>query len=133
MRRFLSFALLLCLLLPAAAQQEELTNLSLSIKDRLLYLKQESAVMKTQLETLSKNLKASETERKALMEQSTKLSNSLMNINKQLSDCYNKIERDKVVIKILLYILVIRTIAMIAGYVLYAKGIKLPRWLDILL
>jgi hypothetical protein len=30
-------------------------------------------------------------------------------------------------------IVVIRILAMVAGYIIYAKGIKLPRWLDILL
>jgi hypothetical protein len=30
-------------------------------------------------------------------------------------------------------ILLIRVVSMIVGYVLYAKGVKLPRWLDILL
>jgi hypothetical protein len=30
-------------------------------------------------------------------------------------------------------ILLLRLISMVVGYILYAKGIKLPRWLDILL
>jgi uncharacterized membrane protein YpjA len=34
---------------------------------------------------------------------------------------------------VLATILLIRFIGMIAGYILYAKGVKLPRWLDILL
>jgi hypothetical protein len=34
---------------------------------------------------------------------------------------------------ILLAVVVLRIVAMIVGYILYAKGIKLPRWVDILL
>jgi hypothetical protein len=30
-------------------------------------------------------------------------------------------------------ILAVRVVTMILGYILYAKGIRLPRWLDILL
>jgi uncharacterized membrane protein YpjA len=37
------------------------------------------------------------------------------------------------VVLVLALILVIRLAGMIAGYILYAKGVKLPRWLDILL
>jgi uncharacterized membrane protein YpjA len=37
------------------------------------------------------------------------------------------------VVLVLAIILVIRLAGMVTGYILYAKGIKLPRWLDILL
>ena len=42
------------------------------------------------------------------------------------------VEQLKVLI-ILLSAIVVRSLAMVVGYILYAKGIKIPRWLDILL
>lgn len=36
-------------------------------------------------------------------------------------------------LSIMLVVLALRMAGMVAGYILYAKGIKLPRWLDILL
>jgi hypothetical protein len=34
---------------------------------------------------------------------------------------------------ILIGILLLRTVAMVVGFILYIKGIQLPRWLDIFL
>ena len=62
------------------------------------------------------------------------------NINAELNNCYETITRYETKLKglikivtILLSVIVIRLLGMVAGYILYAKGIKLPRWLDILL
>lgn len=55
----------------------------------------------------------------------------------QLLRDYNTLRNElKSLIKvliILLSIMAIRSLAMVVGYILYAKGIKVPRWLDILL
>lgn len=121
-------------------QEAELSQLSSSIKDRLINLKVESEVMKQQLNTLSENLKMSQQEQKKWEEQSMSLSNSLTAINEQLNESYVLIEQQKVQLKtrlkivtVLAIILGTRILAMGLGFILYAKGIKLPRWLDILL
>ena len=57
----------------------------------------------------------------------------IMSINEQLNNCYSRIERLLFILKILVTILVIRIAGMLCGYWLYYKGVKLPRWLDILL
>ena len=123
-----------------APAQEELTQLSSSIKDRLMTLKTESEVMKQQLSTLSESLKLSQEEQAKWEAQSTSLSNSLTSINEQLNESYTIIEQQKAKLSVrlkivltLVIVLVVRTLAMIAGFILYAKGVKLPRWLDILL
>lgn len=37
------------------------------------------------------------------------------------------------VVVVLGIVLVVRYVGMVVGFVLYAKGVRLPRWLDILL
>lgn len=139
-RKVYAFCLLLVCYLCPAQVHEELTAISSSIKDKLLYLKQESNSMKTQLEMLSKSLEQSENEQKILMEQLTSSSASLMTINEQLNDCLSTIEKQEQklrtkskCINVLFTIIIIRIILMIIGYILYIKGVSLPRWLDILL
>lgn len=134
----LSFVLFFCS--SAVPQPQELTNLSSSITDKLQYLKQEISYTNQQLEIVLAKLQLSEKEQEILKQQLTKSSESLIAINEQLNDCYNTITIQKQKLKvrltislILLIILIIRTIGMIVGFILYAKGIKLPRWLDILL
>lgn len=134
----LSFVLFFCS--SAVPQPQELTNLSSSITDKLQYLKQEISYTNQQLETVLAKLQLSEKEQEILKQQLTKSSESLIAINEQLNDCYNTITIQKQKLKvrltislILLIILIIRTIGMIVGFILYTKGIKLPRWLDILL
>lgn len=144
----LSYILLSHVFSQDASQQEyQLTKTSYIISEKLVNLKQQSDSMSRELqlltnrlETTSNLLKISESERKQLELQSTNLSNSLQNINAELNSCYETITRYetklKILIKvvtILLSVIAIRLLGMVAGYILYAKGIKLPRWLDILL
>lgn len=148
MRKLLFVFVVLCCY-SAAAQQTEpsLTALSSSIADNLQYLKTESRNMVNQLQTYelalqqsTKRLEEFEKERQALVSQSKTLSSYLMNINEQLNDCYKtmtiyetKLQQRMRIIVALLTILSIRFVLVIIGFVLYAKGIVLPRWVDILL
>jgi hypothetical protein len=57
-----------------------------------------------------------------------------------LNGCYDTIlrQQQRLIIKnkvltVLIVLVGLRLIAMIIGFILYAKGFKLPRWLDILL
>ena len=135
---------LACLCSQDAPQQEEpeqeLQILSSTIRDRLQSLKQESLYMKEQLETLSKSLETSQAEQAALTERLMSSSASLTSISEELTSCYDSIERleSKVrsrgrIVLALGIVFGAMILAKIAGYVLYAKGIKVPRWLDILL
>lgn len=148
MRKLLFVFVVLCCY-SAAAQQTEpsLTALSSSIADNLQYLRTESRNMVNQLQTYelalqqsTKKLEEFEKERQALVSQSKTLSSYLMNINEQLNDCYKtmtvyetKLQQRMRIIVALLTILSIRFVLVIIGFVLYAKGIVLPRWVDILL
>ena len=145
---FFAFAVCLCLsLLPLFSQdaqaledRQELQALSSNIKDRLLSLKQESLYMKEQLEMLSRSLETSQSEQAILAEQLTTSSASLTSINEELISCYDSIAllemkvslRGRVAL-ILGIVFGVMILAKVAGYVLYAKGISVPRWLDILL
>ena len=135
---------LLLLSLPSFSQdaepQEELTSLSSSIASNLQSLRLESEAMVEQLIRLSQTLQQSESERKELEIQSSRLSSSLTAINAQLNDSYRtiaayeeKLRMQRVTMTIMLLVLGLRLVGMVAGYILYANGIKLPRWLDILL
>lgn len=144
---FFVFVALCCY--SAAAQQTEpsLTTLSSSIADNLQYLKTESKNMVNQLQQYEIDLQQwqevferSEKERQAFASQSKKLSCSLMSINEQLNSCYTtmavyetKLHQCMRVIVVLLTVLSIRLVLVAIGFVLYAKGIVLPRWVDILL
>lgn len=135
---------LLFLSLPSFSQdaepQEELTSLSSSIASNLQSLRLESEAMVEQLSRLSQTLQQSESERKELEIQSSRLSSSLTAINAQLNDSYRtitayeeKLRMQRRMLTIMLLVLGLRLVGMVAGYILYANGIKLPRWLDILL
>lgn len=141
---FLSF----CLLVPVFAQdaqaypdkEQVLNQTSLLIKSKLQDLKTESDYMKQQLTELSASLKTSDLEQQKLKQQSMMLSASLTSINESLNNSYltiNKYEqklKDKnKTLNILLIIVIIRICTTVVGYGFYIKGIKLPRWLDILL
>lgn len=139
-RLFLFCALLVVCLSVAPAQTNELSQKSSTIKEKLIDLKVNSAIVTEQLKTVSEDLTLSQNEAKQWKERSMNLSNSLTSINEQLNDCYTTITKQSSqnrllmkVLTILIAILGLRTVGMILGYILYAKGIKLPRWLDILL
>lgn len=139
-RLFLFCALLVVYLSVAPAQAKELTAKSLTIKEKLIDLKTNSAIVTEQLKTLSEDLTLSQNEASQWKERSMNLSNSLTSINEELNSCCMTITKQSLELKIksriintLLTVLIVRVIGMIAGYIIYAKGIKLPRWLDILL
>ncbi len=130
---------------PAPAVQQadtetDLRHLSSSIAGNLQSLRLESELMVSQLTRLHETLSQSETERLRLEAQSRRLSSSLTLINRQLSDCYSTITayeerlaaRGKA-LAVMLAVLAARLVGMVAGYILYARGVRLPRWLDILL
>lgn len=120
--------------------EEQLTKQSSTIKEKLIDLKVQSSNMTLLLEQLQKNLEESRIEASGLKETSTKLSDSLTTINEELQDSYKTItELDmklrmclKVLI-VLILILIIMIIGKVIAFILYAKGLLLPRWLDILL
>ena len=117
------------------------------IKKNRQYLKMESKNMVNQLQEYelvlqqsTKKLEEFEKERQALVSQSKTLSSYLMSINEQLNDCYKtmtvyetKLQQRMRIIVALLTILLIRFVLVIIGFVLYDRGIYIPRWLDILL
>ena len=141
-RRRLAVSLLLFVLcFPLVSQdQDQLTNLSSTIKEKLIDLKVQSANMTLLCETLQKDLEQSQIEASQWKEQSTMLSDSLTSINEQLMDSYETITKYEQQLKLnrkinisLTVILLIMIAAKILGYILYANGILVPRWLDILL
>lgn len=120
--------------------QDTTTTQYLSIRSKLIELKKESEHVTEQLRIVSESLTISQQRAKEWEETSKTLSESLMSINQQYNDCYEQLVTEKTknrnLLKLncaLFVILVIRIMCMIAGYILYAKGVKLPRWLDILL
>ena len=142
-RSFLVCLLLVLFIYVAPAQanlQEELTKTSSTINGMLLNLKVQSSNMKEQLETVSENLKASEAELSLWKQQSMDLSRSLDSINNSLTHSYtiitnyeSKIALQYKILVVLLIIIVARLLTMIIGYILMFKGVKIPRWMDILL
>jgi hypothetical protein len=132
---------------PAKVQEDPLQTLSLNIRETLQTLKQQSISLQTelndtitQLQTRSADLKLSENVRQRLTELSTSLQTSLTSMTEQSTKWYESSENYRLrlaaavkwVITLAL-VLALRFIGMIAGYVLYARGVKLPRWFDILL
>lgn len=122
------------------SRRGELEMLSSTIAGNLESLRRESEAMELQLTQLQETLSRSESERLRLEEQSSRLSSSLTLINGQLSDSYRtltayeeRLRTQGKVVMALLAVLGVRLAGMVAGYILYAKGIRLPRWLDILL
>ena len=125
---------------PRQEEHQELQILSSNIRDRLLSLRQESLSMKERLETLSASLESSQGAQAILAEQLTRSSASLTSINEELTSCYDSIAKleSKVksrgrIVLVLGIVFGVMILAKIAGYILYAYGIKVPRWLDILL
>lgn len=145
-RLFLSAALLLstcalyCYSEDAQQQEQTLETLSSNISGRLRNLKAQSEDMTRRLETLSRSLTTSQAEAREWRETSARLSASLQSINRELTDCYANLTRYETklkargkVIAVLAAIVIIRLLGMVAGLVLMARGVRLPRWVDILL
>lgn len=137
--------LLFCLLLfchhaVAQEQSETIQTLSSQIKEQFSDLKQQRRNLEDYILVLQSELEVSEMKQVELATALTDLNISSTNMIEKLSNYSQKLieyeyklaQRAKA-IAWLLIILVIRLAGMVAGYVLYAKGIKLPRWLDILL
>lgn len=146
--------LLLAFFLPLYAQDalpapapEEMRALSSVIRDKLTNLRTESLItnellieLQNSLTQTSEELRLSESERKELETQREKLSVSLTSIQQQLNGSLDtiivyeyRLKKQARLLLILTGILVTRILAMLAGFFLYAKGVRLPRWLDILL
>lgn len=126
----------------AAIQAERITlqQQSLSISEKLQNLKQQSHELTELCKTLQTDLQKSQIEVAQWKAKSTELSESLMHINQELTDCYENITRletqkkqQQKVSLILLSILSILTLIKAVGYALYFKGFRVPRWLDILI
>lgn len=124
----------------AAQPGSELTYLSSSINDRLTDLKRNSAIVTEQLTALCENLELSQQEALQWKAQSTILSDSLASINEELNSSYEtiikyeqKLKTTNKVLSALCCVLIGMLLFKIFAYVIYAKGVKLPRWLDILL
>lgn len=137
-----------CFLLPVFSQdaqayqdkEQVLSQTSSLIKSKLQDLKTESEFMKQQLIELSASLKTSDLEQQKLKTQSMMLSASLTSINESLNSSYltiskyeQKLKDKNRTLNILLAIVIIRICTTVVGYGFYLKGIRLPRWLDILL
>lgn len=120
--------------------EKQLTTQSSTIKEKLIDLKVQSSNMTLLLEQLQKNLEDSKIEAKEWKETSTTLSNSLTTINEELQDSYKTITKLETKLKLYLKILlgmiialIIMIVCKVIAFILYAKGLPLPRWLDILL
>ena len=145
--RKLCSALLLCCACSFVCAQDVQVNLeqelavtSSSISANLVNLKVQSETMKQLLMIQSERLERYEIDQKIWEQQSMELSSSLDSINNSLNSSYETITRYEAKLKIqcrvlavLLIAIVVRIISMIVGYILYIRGIKVPRWLDILL
>jgi septal ring factor EnvC (AmiA/AmiB activator) len=151
-RFFLSLLLLLCsfsLFAQAGAEQsgQSLTQLSSTINGKLLNLKAEINSLQTDLTSTtaslaqaSQDLRISETERREWEAKSTTLSASLESISAELSDSLQtitvyktrleRLNRDFLIFGIVGLVIIL---AKFAAFLLYAKGVKTPRWLDIIL
>ena len=141
---------LFCWLLVASAasqpQYMSTTEVSSTIKEKLIDLKANSAAVTAQLETLQETLKASQSKLEASQSEveewrtkSTQLSDSLMNINEELSRCYEtitvyetKLKFRAKVISILIALCVLRLLLVLLSIILRIKGIVLPTWFYII-
>ena len=138
------------LFISAASQNQETQELKTTsslIKEELQNLKQKSeelnknlALVTQDLKRTSEDLRISEQKVQELQAQSTELSTSLINMNQLLSNSYETITRYEAQLKMknkilttLIIIFAVMILLKIAGYILYAKGIKVPRWIDILI
>ena len=152
------FSLLFVLPAQVAEQQEQLTKQYLSIREELIDLKastQNIAELSTNIIELSTNIinvsknlgmrsgtvqTLSQSELEQFQSELIGLSSDLTTINRQYNDCYEtlvktdqKLKTKTKVVWILIIILGTRCISMIVGFILASKGVKTPRWVDILL
>ncbi len=150
---FLSFTLLALDSLPAGPSasvelgEQSLTQLSSNINEKLRGLKSKIDNLRNDLTATtaslaqaSEDLKISESERRRWAETSTRLSASLDSINAELNSSLRTItvyktkleERNRQLLVIGIIGAVIILFKIVA-FILYAKRVPIPRWLDILL
>ena len=137
------------LLAASAASQPQyvpMTEVSSTIKERLIDLKVNSAAVTAQLETLQETLRASQSKLEASQSEaeewkmkSTRLSDSLTSINEELSSCYEtitvyetKLKFRAKVISVLIMLCVLRLALVVLSITLRIKGITLPTWFYII-
>lgn len=146
MQKFLAvvFLFFVCCFVHAEPVQDTLSKQAMTIKESLADLKQQLKDMNTQCASYKKQLESlqtmSEEEQKRLNSQLTELSNSLMNTNERLSNSLESVMKLKQTVQLknkvvscMLTILIVLSIAKCIGIVLMLKGIKVPRWLDVIL
>ena len=132
---------------PVDPWEQSLTNLSSIINAKLLNLQSEINSLQIELtsttaslDQASKDLRISESERELWETRSLTLSSSLDSINQKYSDLLTSInvykakleDQNKLLLGIGIAGAVIILLKIIA-FILYARGIKTPRWLDIIL
>lgn len=133
--------LLACAFLHAQQQQSEATLiLSSQIKEQLSDLKTQRLLLEKSIQELSDELTLSEGRRLQLETELSDLNSSSLSMigkletySKRLTDYEIQLRARARWIAVLLTILTVRTACMAAGFVLYARGVRLPRWLDIIL
>jgi septal ring factor EnvC (AmiA/AmiB activator) len=111
-----------------------------SLKTDLLTIQDGLNSTAASLRTANANLELSESEREKQALQLTALSSSLENTLTQLNKSYKdtqalreQVTQERKMNLLFTVVLFGMVILKILGYILYAKGVKLPRWLDILL
>lgn len=131
---------LLCLPLVAKPIEQTLQAQSSNIRERLMNLKIQSYELTSLCQTLNEDLAKSKAEAQTLRTKSTELSENLIHINQELTDCYSNITRLETRLKAetektrtLGIIFGVMTLIKVAGFILYSRGVRVPRWLDILL
>jgi len=132
---------------PADPREQTLTQLSSTINGKLLNLRDEIRSLQLDLTATtaslaqaSQDLRVSESERLEWETKSTMLSTSLASINQKFSDSLQtitvyktKLEERNRQLMIFGIIGAAIILAKVAAFILYAKRVPIPRWLDILL
>ena len=141
--------LFFCLRVASASSQQQyepMSEVSSTIKEKLIDLKANSAAVTAQLETLQETLRTSQSKLEASQNEaeewktkSTQLSDSLTSINEELSSCYEtitvyetKLKFRAKIISIFIVLLVLRLSLVVLSIILRTKGITLPTWFYII-
>lgn len=121
-------------------EKSQVAQLSESIRGQFSELRTQRLLLENSITELQGELTLSESKRQELETQLSALNTASRNMtdllesySKRLTEYEIRLNSRARLIAFLIAILVARVLAMGAGYVLYAKGVRLPRWLDILL
>ena len=121
-------------------EKSQVAKLSESIRGQFSELRTQRLLLENSITELQGELTLSETKRQELETKLSGLNTASRNMtdllesySKRLTEYEIRLNSRARLIAFLIAILVARVLAMGAGYVLYAKGVRLPRWLDILL